>query len=185
MRRPRDGAVRPARATRAVGGWSSCCRVAGCAGGPILANPPAIHAGVPATPSPLPAVHDPVALSFPADDGPHGRLTEWWYYTGHLQDDAGRRFGFEFVIFRAERGGLPVSWASHLALTDEQGGRFLYAQRSEIGPQVDASAAGGGQSGGFALTLSGSGPASGRRQGRRRAPGRWPAPAVTTDWPPT
>ena len=27
---------------------------------------------------------------FPADDGPHDRLTEWWYYTGHLQAGDGR-----------------------------------------------------------------------------------------------
>ena len=45
----------------------------------------------------------------------------------------GRRFGFEYVIFRAERGSLPASWASHLALTDEAGDRFLYAQRCEVG----------------------------------------------------
>jgi predicted secreted hydrolase len=44
------------------------------------------------------------------------------------------------VIFRAERGGFPVSWASHLALTDETGGTFRYAQRTEIGPQVDGPA---------------------------------------------
>ena len=63
-------------------------------------------------------------------------MTEWWYYTGHLHDDAGGRWGFEFVIFRAERGGFPVTWASHLALTDEIAGTFTYDQRSEIGPQV-------------------------------------------------
>ena len=51
----------------------------------------------------------------------------------------GRRFGFEFVVFRAERGSFPVAWASHLALTDESGDRFLYDQRSEVGPQVDRS----------------------------------------------
>jgi predicted secreted hydrolase len=73
----------------------------------------------------------------PDDDGPHDRLTEWWYDTGHLRAADGRRFGFELVVFRAERGGFPVSWASHLALTDETGGAFQYAQRSEIGPQVD------------------------------------------------
>ena len=32
-------------------------------------------------------------------------------------------------MFRAERGGFPVSWASHLALTDETGDAFHYAQR--------------------------------------------------------
>ena len=41
------------------------------------------------------------------------------------------------MIFRAERGGFPVSWASHLALTDENGDTFRYAQRIEVGPQVD------------------------------------------------
>jgi predicted secreted hydrolase len=32
-----------------------------------------------------------------------------------------------------------VTWASHLALTNEAGGRFEYAQRSEIGPAADRS----------------------------------------------
>ena len=87
--------------------------------------------------SPRPA--DPVPVVLPADDAAHDRLTEWWYDTGHLRAADGRRFGFEFVVFRAERGGFPVSWASHLALTDETGDAFPYAQRSEIGPQVDRS----------------------------------------------
>ena len=78
-------------------------------------------------------------MELPRDDGPHDRLTEWWYYTGHLRDDAGGRWGFEYVIFRAERGAFPVSWASHFALTDETGDGFLYAQRAEIGRQVDHS----------------------------------------------
>ena len=64
---------------------------------------------------------DPIPIAFPRDDGPHDRLTEWWYYTGHLRADDGRRFGFEAVVFRAERGGVPAAWASHLALTDEDG----------------------------------------------------------------
>ena len=81
----------------------------------------------------------PTPISLPRDEAPHDRLTEWWYYTGHLATSTGREFGFEFVIFRAERGSFPVSWASHLALTDEQGNRFLYDQRSEIGPQVAVS----------------------------------------------
>jgi predicted secreted hydrolase len=72
--------------------------------------------------------------------------------------DDGRHFGFETVIFRAERGDLPVSWASHLALTDEAGDRFLYAQRSEIGPAVDRSA-GAAPAGGFHLAIRGLDPA--------------------------
>ena len=89
-------------------------------------------------------VADPQPIVFPRDDGPHDRLTEWWYDTGHLRAADGRTFGFELVIFRAERGDLPVGWASHLAITDESGQRFLYDQRSEIGPQVNQSPPDGG-----------------------------------------
>jgi len=111
----------------------------GCSGGLLLANQPLV-VPPPPTASPAPSrPADPIAIDLPRDDGPHGRLTEWWYYTGHLTAGDGRHFGFEAVIFRAERGDVPVTWASHLALTDESGRRFLYAQRSEIGPQADHS----------------------------------------------
>jgi predicted secreted hydrolase len=111
----------------------------GCAAAaaPILANPPAPHPlPPPATPAASVAA-DPRPVVLPADDAPHHRLTEWWYYTGHLRSSDGQRFGFEYVIFRAERGGFPVTWASHLALTDETAGTFRYAQRTEVGPRVD------------------------------------------------
>src|SRR6185369_15624520 len=102
-------------------------------------NAPAAHpVAAVATPAPSHAA-DPLPVELPRDDAPHDRLTEWWYDTGHLRAADGRRFGFEFVIFRAERGGFPVTWASHLALTDESAGTFRFAQRSEIGPQVDRS----------------------------------------------
>ena len=39
-------------------------------------------------------------------------------------------YGFEFVIFRAERGAFPITWASHLAITDETGKPFHYGQRA-------------------------------------------------------
>ncbi len=137
--------------------------VAACSGGPILANAPVQRASPVPTPVAIAAAVDPQPITFPRDDGPHRRLTEWWYYTGHLVSDAGRQFGFEFVVFRAERGTFPVSWASHLALTDEQGRRFLYGQRSEIGPQVDASLRGpSGEPEGFALALTGFDPSNGR-----------------------
>jgi predicted secreted hydrolase len=118
--------------------------VVACAGGPLLANPPAQRPAASTPPEPTPIVaRDPQPVVLPRDDGPHHRLTEWWYYTGHLHDSAGHRFGFEFVVFRAERGSFPVAWASHLAVTDEGGKRFIYAQRSEVGPQVDRRAADG------------------------------------------
>jgi predicted secreted hydrolase len=113
--------------------------LAGACGSPILANPPVARPVAPVAASPATRPADPLPISLPRDDGPHERLTEWWYFTGHLRDAAGRRFGFEFVVFRAERGDFPVTWASHLALTDETRGRFAYAQRNEIGLQVDRS----------------------------------------------
>jgi len=134
--------------------------VAACGGGPILANDPLI---IPSPPVPTAAPSrppDPIPIELPRDDGPHDRLTEWWYYTGHLRTvPEGRRYGFEAVVFRAERGGVPVAWASHLALTDEAGSRFTYAQRSEIGPQVDHSPRDGtGTPAGFDLQVSGLNP---------------------------
>ena len=129
--------------------------VAAC-GGPVLANPPAAQPGITPAPAATPRTPDPRPVTLPADDAPHDRLTEWWYYTGHLRDETGARWGFEFVVFRAERGGLPVTWASHLALTDEAGGRFHYAQRAEIGPQVNTAP---GLADGFALAIRGLDPA--------------------------
>ncbi|MEO8272847.1 MAG: carotenoid 1,2-hydratase [Chloroflexota bacterium] len=133
--------------------------VAGCGGAPILANEPLVFPTV-AVASPAPSrPADPIAVSLPRDDGPHDRLTEWWYYTGHLEAADGRRFGFEAVVFRAERGSVPAAWASHLALTDEAGNRFLYAQRSEIGSQPDRSPRDAqGVPSGFDLNVSGLNP---------------------------
>jgi predicted secreted hydrolase len=123
-------------------------------GGPILAAPAAAHPTTPPAPSVAARPPDPQPIALPADDEPHDRLTEWWYYTGHLQGAAGDRYGFEFVIFRAERGGLPVSWASHFAVTNESAGTFAYAQRTWIGEGVDQS----GDSGfGLALPAAGDG----------------------------
>ena len=133
--------------------------VAACGGGPILANPP-LDYPTPVPPSVPPSLApDPIAVSLPRDDGPHDRLTEWWYYTGHLRNEIGRRFGFEAVVFRAERGSVPPAWAAHLALTDEATGRFHFAQRSEIGPGADRSPRDGeGNPTGFDLLVAGVSP---------------------------
>ena len=120
------------------------------------------------TPGPSPSARpaDPQPIAFPRDDGPHDRLTEWWYYTGHLHTADGRSFGFEDVVFRAERGGFPVTWASHLALTDEGGDAFHYAQRSEVGWQVDHSPRDvSGTPTGFAFSVSGADPVTGASPG--------------------
>ncbi len=134
--------------------------VAACSpSGRILANEPPPRPSPPTAAPTAVRPPDPQPVVLPADEAPHDRLTEWWYYTGHLAAGGGRTFGFEFVIFRAERGTFPVTWAAHLALTDETAGRFIFDQRSEIGPQVDR---GGltGADGGFNLAISGGDPLS-------------------------
>jgi predicted secreted hydrolase len=137
--------------------------VAACSGGaPILANPVVPIPTRAPTPAPTAPPVDPQPIELPRDDAPHDRLTEWWYYTGHLTSGNGRRFGFEYVIFRAERGAFPTSWVSHLAITDEANDRFLYGQRLEVGEGVDrarwdATAAGAG----FDLAIRGLDPTQG------------------------
>ena len=142
--------------------------VGACAsdGAPILANPPAPRPSI-APPTAVPSpVRDPLPVVLPRDDGPHDRLTEWWYYTGHLvaRGPDGyviepQRFGFEFVIFRGERGSFPTTWASHLAITDELGKTFHYAQRLEVGEAVDRSPRDDDETPtGFDLSLTGADP---------------------------
>lgn len=147
------------RLTRAVLLLAVLALLAACRG-PILANPPVPRPAAPPEPSAAPRPPDPQPVVLPRDDGPHDRLTEWWYYTGHLRAAGGRRLGFELVVFRAERGSLPVSWASHLAITDETEGRFHYAQRSEIGPQVARTGTPEAAGRAFAFAMSGFDPAA-------------------------
>ena len=136
--------------------------VAACSGGgPILANPVVPLPTRAPTPAPTAPLVDPRPIELPRDDAPHDRLTEWWYYTGHLKAQDKRRFGFEYVIFRAERGLFPTSWVAHFAITDEDNDRFFYSQRLEVGPGVDRATANGRASAlqpGFDLGLAGADP---------------------------
>jgi len=87
---------------------------------------------------------EPREFSFPRDHGPHpGFRNEWWYVTGNLDSDDGRRFGFELTIFRfALAPDVPDStsawrtnqaYIAHLAVTDAKGDRFYVAQRYSRG----------------------------------------------------
>ncbi|MFN8481798.1 MAG: lipocalin-like domain-containing protein [Anaerolineae bacterium] len=43
----------------------------------------------------------PRQFTFPQDHGPHPEFrTEWWYYTGNLESQAGERFGYQLTFFR-------------------------------------------------------------------------------------
>ena len=66
--------------------------------------------------------------------------TEWWYYTGHVQTETGRRFGFELVFFKRRTdldrfGVVPLRlianplYLAHFALTDESRAQFRYEHR--------------------------------------------------------
>lgn len=57
-------------------------------------------------------------------------MTEWWYYTGHMFDGDGNRYGFEFVVFQVQRGNFPAFYASHFAVSDNPSGTFAYDQKS-------------------------------------------------------
>lgn len=87
----------------------------------------------------------PREWSFPQDFGPHPAFqTEWWYYTGNLAGEDGRRFGYQFTIFRRaltpDGANADASeWRSndvymaHLALTDVAGDQFFHDERFSRG----------------------------------------------------
>jgi predicted secreted hydrolase len=102
--------------------------------------------GVPATSATLPAAGGTPALQqlppirFPQDEAPHKDLTEWWYYTGHLNavtpDGQSRHYGFELVFFQVLRSDYPPVYASHFALSDITRGQFHYDQRRLFEPHA-------------------------------------------------
>ena len=51
-----------------------------------------------------PSVYKPYPIEsviLPKDDAAHLAPIEWWYYTGHLQDETGHEYGFELSFFKA------------------------------------------------------------------------------------
>jgi predicted secreted hydrolase len=90
-------------------------------------NPDA--ATIPAsTPGPVPGT----VIRFPQDEAPHLVITEWWYYTGHVQTGDGARYGVEYVIFQGSRADFPIGYASHFAVIDPQTRAFSYDEASSI-----------------------------------------------------
>ncbi len=59
---------------------------------------------------------EPIEFQFPLDHGAHPDYrTEWWYYTGNLQSEAGDEYGYQFTIFRNALTPAEVDRASTLA----------------------------------------------------------------------
>lgn len=82
----------------------------------------------------------PREWQFPLDYGAHPAYqTEWWYYTGNLAGEDGRRFGYQFTIFR--RAIAPTEtdtgsewrtnqlYMAHFAVTDVQDDGFYHEAR--------------------------------------------------------
>jgi predicted secreted hydrolase len=87
-------------------------------------------------PYPAPVSRPSTPIQFPRDEAPHDNLTEWWYYTGHLKTDDGRRFGFELVFFQTVRGDYPVQYLAQFAITDPARDAFQHASRTAQGSQI-------------------------------------------------
>jgi predicted secreted hydrolase len=86
----------------------------------------------------------PDNIEFPRDLGPHDEYqTEWWYYTGNLETEDGRPFGYQFTIFRRalapetelEQPDNPSNWRdnqvylAHFTISDIDSEQFYAAER--------------------------------------------------------
>ena len=82
----------------------------------------------------------PRPFHFPEDHGPHPDFrNEWWYYTGNLEAPNGRRFGYQFTLFRnalsPKSPEKTSNWRTnqiymgHFALTDVEENRFFFSER--------------------------------------------------------
>jgi len=93
-------------------------------------------------------------LSFPADHFSHPDFkTEWWYYTGHLETEGGKRYGYQVTFFRfglrdrqePQRKEYPVIFTDlymgHFALSDIAAKKFLFRERINRGYGDKAGAA--------------------------------------------
>ena len=87
-------------------------------------------------------VTSPQPLPFPRSHGAHPDYkTEWWYFTGHLTDEASETYGFELTFFRVglsrskSDGKDKNTWRTgslllaHAALTIDSSRRFLFDER--------------------------------------------------------
>lgn len=75
---------------------------------------------------------------FPRDHGSHEDFkTEWWYYTGHMQTDSNKKYGYELTFFRhgiehdssLKNKQARNVYLAHFALTDESAGKFQYFEK--------------------------------------------------------
>ncbi len=91
-------------------------------------------------------------LRFPADHYSHPDFkTEWWYYTGHLDTQSGKRFGYQVTFFRfglrdrqTDSKEAPLFhelYMAHFALSDIGAKKFTFRERIKRGYSDTAGAA--------------------------------------------
>lgn len=94
----------------------------------------------------------PWSWMFPRDHGAHPNFkTEWWYFTGNLQDGQRRPFGYQLTLFRQGIQFTPAQqesqWAvrdgyfGHFTISDLAMGKFHVAERISRGALDEARAA--------------------------------------------
>lgn len=114
------------------------------AGGGVNAS--AQFAGVSADINGYARATTPYEWQFPQDFGAHPDFqTEWWYYTGNVQTEDGRHFGYQFTIFRraiqppgssatsASEWRTDQLYMAHFAVSDVGGGAYYHQQRFSRG----------------------------------------------------
>ncbi|MDS4013300.1 MAG: lipocalin family protein [Candidatus Accumulibacter sp.] len=74
-------------------------------------------------------------VKLPADDAVHEQLTEWWYYSGHLQTEAGERYSFHMAAF--VRRGTLTHTVFHGSLLDHQNEKLYAEQARTAGVPAD------------------------------------------------
>jgi predicted secreted hydrolase len=91
-------------------------------------------------------------LSFPADHYSHPDFkTEWWYYTGHLETESGKQYGYQVTFFRfgvrdrqkemKEQPLFTELYMAHFALSDIAAKKFIFRERINRGYSDKARAA--------------------------------------------
>ena len=80
---------------------------------------------------------------FPADHGAHPEFkTEWWYFTGNLTDQEGKRYGYQLTFFRqgirreatdpSNPWSLRDVYPAHFAITNVAAGTFTLRTVSAV-----------------------------------------------------
>ena len=91
-------------------------------------------------------------LTFPADHYSHPDFkTEWWYYTGHLATESGKKYGYQVTFFRfgvrdrqkktKEPPLFTELYMAHFAVSDIAAKKFRFRERINRGTNDKAGAA--------------------------------------------